>query len=388
MSPRPSSAAAWHEAGVRPGIRAPGDPPRWERCVDHRGAAVRSFAEAHFGEAHRRTLLVGGAGFDPRSLTVPRLLASVCEDRIEGLFLRERRAGPDPALLARADMHANELRALIAATQVLDVEVFEPDGAVALGRRVVDAVRGRDLGSYTDVVVDFTALSVGSSFPLARLALQRIEGERLPINLHAMVTASPHTDDRIVPQPSSFVGPVHGFQGRLGIDETAGAAKLWMPQLRFGHRPILDRIHELLKPDDVVPVLPFPSHDPRMGDRLIEHYATEFESRWEVDARSIVYADETNPLDFYRTVLHIHDRRNPVFSETIGSMLVLSPVGSKVLALGAMMAAAERDLPVVYVEAAGYTESATALDRSYTDADIVHVWLLGEAYPRPVHEET
>ena len=383
MSPRPSSAAAWCEAGIRPGVRMPGDSPRWERCVDHRGPDVRPFAEAHFGEAHRRVLLIGGAGFDPRSLTVPRLLASVCGGRLEGVFLRERRAGPDPALLARADRHAAELVAIIGTTELVDIQVFESDGAVALGRRVVEAVRGLALAQFTDVVVDFTALSVGSSFPLARLILQRIEGEQLPINLHAMVTASPPTDDRIVPAPSSFVGPVHGFQGKLGIDETAGAAKLWIPQLRFGHSPILDRIHELLRPDDVVPVLPFPALDPRMGDRLIEHYASEFENRWEVDARSIVYADETNPLDFYRTVLRIHDRRNPVFSETIGSLLILSPVGSKVLALGAMMAAAERDLPVVYVEAAGYTESSAALDRNYSDTDIVHVWLLGEAYPPP-----
>src|SRR5207244_4368050 len=105
----------------------------------------------------------------------------------------------------------------------------------------------------------------------------------------------------------------------------------------------------------VVPVLPFPSLDPRIGDRLIEHYGSEFENRWSVDSRNIIYADETNPLDFYRTVLRIDDGRYPVFQGTGGSLLLLSPIGSKVLAIGAMMAAMERDLPVVYVEALAYS---------------------------------
>jgi hypothetical protein len=381
MGPGSSSAAGQHLTRAPGRPRAPGDPPRWERCIDHRGAEVREFAEEHFGEAHRSVLMIGGAGFDPRSLTVPRLLASVCDGRLEGMFLRERRDGPDPGLLGRADANADRLRELVPRCTIRDIPVFEPDGAVSVGRNMVTAAAELDLARFTDVVVDFSALSIGSSFPLSRLLLERIERHEPTLNLHAMVTASPTTDDQIVPSPSSVVGPVHGFQGRLGIDETSRAAKLWMPQLRFNQSPILDRVYDYLGPDDVVPVLPFPARDPRVGDRLIDHYASEFDGRWQVDARSIVYADETNPLDFYRTVLRIHDRRHPVFSSTTGSLLVLSPMGSKVLALGAMMAATERDLPVVYVEALGYSaEFAKGLDTSYSDADIVHVWLLGEAY--------
>jgi hypothetical protein len=367
----------------------------------------------HFGEPHRRVLLVGGAGFDPRSLTVAQLLSPVLGARLDALLVRERRPSPSPALRDRADTHIAEFQRLVPSTRVVDVTVFESDGAVGVGRRVVEAVRAVDVTRYTDIVVDFSALSIGSSFPIARLLLARLEAADQPddaerdggpgagpnapqddggplqgvgdhrVNLHAMVTARPTTDDRIVPSPSSIVGPVHGFPGRFGLDETARAAKLWLPQLRFGQRAILERLHDYLRPDDVVPVLPFPAHDPRIGDRLIEHYATEFENRWSVDARSIVYADETSPLDFYRTVLRIDDGRHPVFAETGGSLLILSPIGSKVLALGGMMAAVERDLPVMYVEALSYTaEIETDNEASYSAADVVHVWLFGEAYPR------
>lgn len=381
---------------MRPGVRRAGEPMRWGRCVDHSGESVVAFATQHFGEPGRQILLVGGAGFDPRTLTTARLLARVASGRLRGFFLRERRPDPGPELVSRAEQHLVELREVVPDSEVVDVDVFEADtfeayAAVGLGRHVVDAVNRLDLSLYTDIVMDLSALSVGSSFPATRLLLIRLEelavaqevGVSSPlINLHAFVTASPTTDACIVPQPSSYVGPVHGFQGRFGIDETARAARLWMPQLRFHRRAELERLVDYINPHDTVPVLPFPAHDPRLGDDLVQHYAEEFDGRWDVDARSIVYADERNPLDFYRTVLRIDDRRNPVFASTGGSLLLLSPIGSKVLALGAMMAAMERDLPVVYVEALSYTLSlGGGAPMQYTDDDLMHVWLFGEAYP-------
>jgi hypothetical protein len=370
---------------------------RWGRCVDHHGGAVGEFASRHFGESHRRVFLVGGAGFDPRALTAARLLARVAAGRVDGFFLRERLPYPDPALLSRAEQQLDHLRALLPAARIVDVSVFERDGAVGIGRHVVDAVRNLDLGAYSDIVVDFSALSIGSSFPATRLLLQSLEsatgvetktGTRAPcVNLHAIVTASPETDDRIIPQPGPTVEPVHGFRGRYNLDETARAARLWMPQLRVELRGMLEKIHDYLKPHEVVPVLPFPADNLRLGDQLIEHYAVELDSRWSVDARSIVYANEKNPLDYYRTVLRMDDGRQPVFASTGGSLLLLSPLGSKVLALGAMMAAMERDLPVVYVEALSYTaELDGESEAQYTEEDLVHVWLLGEAYPPLTHD--
>jgi len=348
----------------------------------------------------------GGAGFDPRTLTVPRFLAGVAGGRLHGFFLREQRPNAGSELLDRAEEQVVQLREIVPGAEIVEIPVFEQDGTVwhaGIGRHSVAAVHRLDLASYDDIVVDFSALSIGCSFPITKLLLERLESMAITsteggnasrvVNLHAFVTASPKTDDSIVPQPSDVVGAVHGFQGRLGIDATASAARLWMPQLRIGKEGVLERLFDYLKPHDVVPVLPFPAHDPRYGDRLIEHYATRLEGRrqeledhrqWNVDARSIVYADEGNPLDFYRTVLRIHDGRQPVFESTGGSLLLLSPVGSKVLALGAMMAAIERGLPVVYVEALSYSYEAPLDSRSepqYTVGDLVHVWLHGEAYP-------
>ena len=65
-------------------------------------------------------------------------------------------------------------------------------------------------------------------------------------------------------------------------------------------------------------------------------------------------------------------------------MLVLSPVGSKAISIGALMAAYEADLPVLYVEAMGYAYLGDDRDdrdpREPIPGEIVHVWLSGDPY--------
>ena len=108
----------------------------------------------------------------------------------------------------------------------------------------------------------------------------------------------------------------------------------------------------------------------------------ELETPWLVDARNIVYADEEDPLNLYRTILTLDDLRKPVFAETGGSKLVLSPLGNKVMALGALMAALERDLPVAYLESIGY-ELESSIPKEIDEPDLIHLWLEGDVYPYP-----
>jgi hypothetical protein len=84
------------------------------------------------------------------------------------------------------------------------------------------------------------------------------------------------------------------------------------------------------------------------------------------------------------------DSRKRVFAEIGGSQIILSPVGSKALAVGALMAALDRDFTIMYVEALGYSADFARLDavRETQTAELVHVWLSGEAYAPPGGKET
>lgn len=354
---------------------------RWDPCISHRGAEVDGFIADYFNLPNRQVLLVAGAGFDPRSTAVAKRLAATSAN-LRALFLQETRPNPADPLVDRAGANTEALVAAVAHRELIPVNIFGTDGAVTGGRNAIGIMTRQSFDGVTDLVVDISALSVGTSFPIIRNFVEWAERGRGPPNIHIFVAHDPKLDADIRSIPSDAPGHVHGFKGGSTLDRSASAARLWLPQLAAGRSTALGRLFDFVAPHDTCPILPFPASNPRLGDALAEEYMVELESTWVVDTRNIVYADEGDPLDLYRTILRLDDLRKPVFEGAGGSLLVLSPLGSKVMALGALMAALERDLPVAHLEPIGY-ELAAAVPNGIADPDLVHVWLEGEVYPVP-----
>ena len=356
---------------------------RWDPCVSHRGDEVDDFLSHYFSQPNRKVLLVAGAGFDPRSCAVAVRLSNTAAS-VRALLIREERPNPPQDQSDRADANRKILLTTLADRQVVPVEIFGSDGAVVGGRNVVRVFsQQQHPQGMTDVVVDISALSTGISFPIVRYFVERIGRGNEAVNLHVFVVHNPCLDASIRSIAGDAPGYVHGFKGRSTLSDTAGAARMWLPQLAIGHRAPLERLYGFVKPHDTCPILPFPASNPRIGDMLAAEYLmSELETPWSVDTRDIVYAHEGDPLDLYRTILRLDDLRKPVFAETGGSMLVLSPLGSKVMALGALMAALERDLPVAYLESIGYELEAT-VPEGIEQSNLIHIWLEGDVYPQP-----
>lgn len=355
--------------------------PRWDPCVTHRGPAAEHFITEYFAAKDRTVLYIAGAGFDPRSTALATRIARAGAT-IAAVFIQENRPNPPQALVARAASNANALRGAIANNTIVPIDIFGAGGAVVGGRSVIGALSGQPLDAVSDVVVDVSALSVGTSFPIVRYLVEAVERRKGKINLHLFVVHDPSLDAAIQSVPGDSPSYVHGFRGNATLDGVSSAARLWLPQLATGKRGALGRLYSFVEPHDTCPILPFPASDPRLGDRLAEEFLEELESGWEVDTRNIVYADEGDPLDLYRTILRLDDLRKPVFREAGGSLLVLSPLGSKVMALGALMAALERDLPVAHLESIGYNLHAS-VPAATDSSNLVHIWLEGDAYPQP-----
>lgn len=351
---------------------------RWDPCVAHRGSDVDGFVAEYFALPGRRVVLIAGAGFDPRSTAVATRLAAAGVP-IRALLIQENRPNAAQELFDRASANTGAMLAAIADRELVPIDIFGGDGAVTGGRNVVTLLGRQNFEGVTDVVIDISALSVGTSFPIIRYFVERVERRRGPPNIHVFVAHDPKLDADIRSIPSDAPGHVHGFKGGSTLDASATAAKLWLPQLTAGRRSALGRLYDFVSPHDTCPILPFPASNPRLGDALAEEYIIELESTWAVDTRNIVYADESDPLDLYRTILRLDDRRKPVFAGAGGSLLVLSPLGSKVMALGALMAALERDLPVAHIEPIGYKFQAAI--PNVAAPNLVHIWLEGDVYP-------
>jgi hypothetical protein len=367
-------------------------PRRWEPCVYHRGPHADRFVREYLAQQDRRVLLIAGAGFDPRSTRVAEIFPEQARKNAQAILIREERPNPASALLSRAEQHRDQLVAAFPTSQEHSIQIFASDNAVVGGRAGARLMGSLALDDVTDIFVDISALSIGIAFPIIKHFIELLrQNPQNPTNLHVISCDSPSIDGTIQSAPSDVVTPIHGFRGGWGLDDKSRAAILWMPQLSRGKGTVLSRIFQMLRnvqPDTVVcPILPFPSSWPRRSDELIEEFAGEIQGAWSVDMRDLVYADEKSPLDLYRTILRIDDARRRVFESVGGSQIILSPLGSKALSLGALMAALDRDFTILHVESIGYTLTDGPSELVSESEELVHIWLHGDAYGKTQAKE-
>ena len=353
------------------------EPLRWQPCVSHGPNDVQHFIQSYFPTKSGRILLIAGDGFDPRATTVVKEISK--HAAIDGIFIKEERPNPDSELVIRAEKNLDELKPLVSNWRVISVNVFASDGAVVGGRNLLKQLDANSLDKYDDLIVDVSALSSGISFPTVRFLLEYADAEKK--NLHLFATDTPGVDHVITPQLSDRATNVHGFRRiRAHYSETQKAT-LWMPQLAPGANQALQRIFDEVQPNDICPILPFSAPKPKLGDQLLAEYITEIESTWAVDSGNFLYAHENDPLGLYRSIVKINDERKAAFQPLGGSLLIVSPTGSKMLGIGALMAALDRDLPIYYVEARAYdVDWPSAQKELALEVAIRHVWLAGEVY--------
>lgn len=363
--------------------------PRWDPCVSYDGQRAEEFLATFFADASRRVLLIGAAGFDHRSSSIAAIVSRVAADRMRGVFIREQRPEPSEQITELAEANEAALRGLCKPVEIVSVDVFDArDSAVVAGSQAVKLV-GRQiaLDEITDVVIDVSALSIGISFPLVRALFERARAQRerkVPINIHVVLVSDGASDEDVEREFIDKVATVQGFAGQLGLTARRDKiARLWVPQLSSRKRPATRLIYQHLTERapllDVCPLIPFPSFNPRRGDELAIEYIEELEVAWAVDERNLIAVAEEDPLDVYRVLLRLDDTRREVFSALGASEIVLSPIGPKAMALGCLLAAIERDMPVVYVETLRYGEPQIGPSRP-SSGRLLYFWLYGEAY--------
>lgn len=355
---------------------------RWDRCLVHMDEKAKAFSETYFASEEKRALIVLGAGFDPRSVTIAFMLARVMGQRLAALVIREERGADQNAdLRQHADDNEKKIRALIPDTIVSEVQIFADDGAVIAGQRMVACLEAQAFdGALSDVILDTSAMSIGVAFPAARYILEKCKERGSALNFHLMIASNPELDANIHGEPSDRTSIVKGYNGNFGQTGDDEVASLWLPQLSHRNGTALAKLRSEQDYYKICPVLPFPSRNPRQADDLMSEYVTELLEGWSVAPRDIIYTSERNPVDLYRTLSVLKERFERTVNGHYTSQIVVSPLGSKVMAAGAMMAALEHELTVKYVEALRYDFAPPKAEVTNAPDLLVHVWLHGYVY--------
>jgi hypothetical protein len=372
----------------------PRKPIRWDAYVLEQGSGLERFWRAHLGERQRDVLIVLGKGFDPRMCVGLQMLlhaGGIGRREVAAMDFAEGPSSPSAAHADRVTENWRVLNGLVkpAAVRVMPVKVWSADGR-RIGSFSASKVfkNADDFAGYTDVVLDLSAMPRSVAFPLIAKALHLIDGARAgggtPPNLHLLVCEDPALDGMIheegIEDTAAFI---HGFTGSFDREATAGEPKVWVPLLGERQKDQLAAIYDLVKPDEICPVLPSPSLDPRRGDRLVLEYRDLLLDQLGVEPRNFIYASERNPFEAYRQIRRTVEQYRDTLSPLGGSKFALSALSSKLLSVAALLVAyelrsAKIDVGIAHVDCHGYTIDDAATPAPWPGGELFGLWLAGE----------
>lgn len=335
-----------------------------------------------WGEVSTRdTLVVTGDGFDPRVPRITAGLAAVAADRTDVLRLQlgDESAGDDVSSLAASNRRRVEESAGAMGGTVLDQGLPEVAASRSAGVQISrEFHKGGYLDKYEAIIVDISGMPRPVYFPLI-LGLLKSAAAGWTGDVHVALCESPEVDSAVLREGAESPSALGGFAGQ--DDEEPWAASVWVPILGERTGEELSAILDFLGPDEIIPVLPFPSLDPRRADDLVaEHRELIFE-RLRLDPRNFLYASEWNPFDLYRSLIDLYDRYQTTLRPLGAAKFVLSAHSSKLLSIGALLAGYELGIQVVDVHASRYgLRSDADVEKLRASGELVNLWLAGAPY--------
>jgi hypothetical protein len=370
---------------------------RWEYYLIHRNAVFSEFWKGHLSEKDRNVLFVLGLGFDPRTCSGLRaVLDAGGEGDRECLLIEYDEGSSSPSrehtdLVEKNRQLVSDLLQDRGTIKSHPLQMWSPDGR-RIGARVASNLF-RDcsgLEKYSDIIVDIGAMPRGIYFPIITKLLYLMDssggrnGGRLPANLHVIVAEDVRLDTRIreegIDENASYL---HGFSSDLEREASANIPKVWIPVLGEGKEAQLIRIYDHVNPDEICPIIPSPSIDPRRGDALILEYMELLFDKFRVEPRNILYAAEKNPFEVYRQIYRTSIHYNDALKAVGGCRVVVSAVSSKLLSIGALLASYELkqggyQIGISNVESHGYKMEIR--DETADQEELFSLWLAGECY--------
>jgi hypothetical protein len=376
-----------------------GTDDRWASYVQVTGEVFLTFLQDHAAsrDKGRKVCLILGKGFDPRMLGGLKALRQIfpaAEIVVILLVFDEGPTSPSRRYDQRVQQNVTELTTIVPADQIQErrITMFSIDGRRVTSRSAESILRSADeLQQFSDIFVDVSSLPRGVYFPVVAKLLFLLDGIKngLTPNLFVLVSESAVLDERIVEEGiDEDADYIHPFRGAVERESAADRPRVWFPLLGENQRIQLTRIYDLINPAEICPLLPSPSVDPRRGDNLVLEYRELLFDQLQLETSNFIYASETNPFETYRqlrsAILHYAEALRPLG----GSNAVISANSSKLLSVGALLAAYEikrtgANIAIAHVEAHGYTvkdSEADDLDRLANESRLHCLWLFGDCY--------
>lgn len=366
---------------------------RWDPYVLAREHEFDDFWRGQLALPGKRVLVIMGRGFDVRTLAaLQRLIAAGAVPDV-WLLAFDNGLEDSPGRAARTAQNEAKLRQLVPSQQIVfvPISIAGTGGATESSRNTMRAIQSAGLPSdYDHVVVDISAMPrIVALTTVAKLLhdydeLEATGGRK--VNLH-VTTAESISADLGAARGTlrETVTYVQGFSGRLDSQETETWPRVWFPILGEGQKERLELIRQAIRPDEICPVIPFPSRRPRRGDEIVAEHREVLFDNFQVEPANILIACEYNPFEAYRQLFQAIERYRMALRGLGGCKAFVSPISSKLLSIGALLACYDHranrtperllDVGIHYVETAMYADPEQQPDQPF---ELYNMWIRGD----------
>lgn len=370
---------------------------RWNDYFLKKDKEYHQFWEGYL-KSSRDILYILGGGFDPRMCMG---IESVLEKGGEGLRhciminFHEGNNSPSRDFRHNVEENKEKLQEIIKDKAILFEReiIMENNEGHRIGSRESTKFfkNFSDFEKYSDIVLDISALPMNIFLPLLGKILYIIDNQQnkinKKINLHVIVAENTIIDKSIKKSGlSDRADFLYGFPGNLDIVSKEDEPTIWIPVLGEGQELQIKLIDDKINPQEICPVLPSPSINPRRGDDLLLEYRELIMNRLDIESRNIIHGAEQNPFELYRqiqkTIEHYRDALTPIGK----CKFALSSLSSKLMSLGVFFVAYEEGLSkkgnvgIVYVESKGYSMKKTVEASIPGNVELFSLWISGNCY--------
>lgn len=366
---------------------------RWNDYFLRKNAEYNQFWEEYL-KSSRDILFILGSGFDPRMCIG---IKSILEKDGSGLRhcmlinFHEGNNSPSKDFRQEVDENKEKLQEIIKDKAELFERqiIMENEEGHRIGSREAANIfkNFSDFKKYSDIVLDISSLPMNVYLPLLGKILYLIDKEKKKINLHVIVAENTIVDKSIkkvgLADRADFL---YGFPGNLDIVSKEDEPTIWIPILGESQELQIKLIDDKINPQEICPVLPSPSVNPRRGDDILLEYREIILNKLDIESQNIIYGAEQNPFELYRqiqkTIEHYRDALDPIGK----CKFALSSLSSKLMSLGVFFVAYEEGLSkkgnvgIVYVESKGYSMKKTVEASKPENIDLFSLWISGDCY--------
>ena len=269
-----------------------------------------------------------------------------------------------PELNEQTEQNATELKETFNSLgQTVDILIGpsaagEEDISASNALRIgADEVLGH-LENQTDIILDASSLPRVAYLALITGLLNRLVPDKAApdalfangVNFQIVVGEDAGLDSQIRSEdPSNDPVLIPGFSSALHAETAQDWPLVWFPLLGENRVSQLEKVMASTIPTlaEICPVLPHPSRDPRRADRLLVEYTRPLFDTRETPTTNIMYAHEDHPFEAYRQLLGAMKRYLESLRVIGGCRLVVTPLGSKLITIGAALACFEMRPPAM-----------------------------------------